>query len=103
MCQWCCLLQVGDERAAVYGMQPGSSSVYELAALEALIPPGTKKTPKLYTAACHPVLPHVVAVAANTGTPSLQQAISTLVRRPLFPPTIAADRHGGRCWDHSPR
>ena len=50
-------------------MQPGSSSVAELAMLEALIPPGTKKLPKIYTAACHPVLPHVVAVAANTGTP----------------------------------
>ena len=63
---------MGDERAAVYGMQPGSSSVYQLALLETLIPPGTKKVPKLYTAACHPVLPHIVAVASNTGTaPSL--------------------------------
>ncbi len=63
--------QVGDERAAVYGMQPGSSAVYQLALLETLIPPGTKKTPKLYTAACHPVLPHIVAVASNTGTLSV--------------------------------
>ncbi len=85
MCARCQLLQVGNERAAVYGMQPGSSSVVELAVLEALIPPGTKKAPKLYTAACHPVLPHIVAVASNTGTPSLRAASSNLSKRSRFP------------------
>ena len=75
--------QVGDERAAVYGMQPASSAVYQLALLETLIPPGTKKLPKLYTAACHPVLPHIVAVASNTGVLQVSPlGISDLTARP---------------------
>lgn len=44
--------------------------MYQLIAMEHLIPPGQKKVPKVYTAACHPLLPHLVAVAANSGTPS---------------------------------
>lgn len=63
------MTQVGDERAAVMGMHPGSGGVYTLAALETQIPPGTKKVPKLYGAACHPTMPHIMAVAANSGVP----------------------------------
>ena len=58
---------MGGERAAVMGMHPGSGAVYTLAALESEIPPGSKKMPKLYSAACHPLMPHIVAVAANSG------------------------------------
>ena len=36
--------------------------------MEHLIPPGQKKVAKVYTAACHPLLPHMVAIAANSGS-----------------------------------
>ena len=59
--------QVGGERAAVLGLHPGSGAVSTLATLETDVPAGTKKAPKLYTAACHPLMPHIVAVGANSG------------------------------------
>lgn len=38
-----------------------------LANLEGLLLPGTKKVPKIYKMACHPLQPHLVAVGANAG------------------------------------
>ncbi len=62
-----------QERPALWGLHPGSGAVYLLTAMEHLIPPGAKKVPKVYTAACHPLLPHLVAVAANSGAPQLSR------------------------------
>lgn len=41
-----------------------------MASLESLVPAGQKKAPKVYAVACHPLLPHLIAVGANTGAPS---------------------------------
>lgn len=41
--------------------------VREVASLDSLVPAGQKKLPKVYRVACHPLLPHVIAVGANTG------------------------------------
>ena len=41
--------------------------VTQLGGLEGLLPAGTKKVPKIYTVACHPLRPHLVAVGANCG------------------------------------
>ena len=41
--------------------------VTQLASLEGLLPAGTKKVPKIYTVACHPLRPHLVAIGANCG------------------------------------
>ena len=38
-----------------------------LANLEQLLLPGTKKVPKIYALACHPLQPHLLAVGANAG------------------------------------
>lgn len=56
-----------QERPALWGLHPGTGAVTQLLAMEHLIPPGHKKVPKVYTAACHPTLPHLLAVAANSG------------------------------------
>lgn len=60
-----------QERPALWGLHPGTGAVTQLLAMEHLIPPGHKKVPKVYTAACHPTLPHLLAVAANSGDPPL--------------------------------
>ena len=39
-----------------------------LLSLDPFLPAGTKKAAKVYTIACHPLQPRVVAVGANTGT-----------------------------------
>mmetsp|Transcript_12197 Transcript_12197/g.36597 ORF Transcript_12197/g.36597 Transcript_12197/m.36597 type:complete len:1238 (-) Transcript_12197:225-3938(-) len=62
-----CLLLASQERPALWGLHPGTGAVTQLLAMEHLIPPGHKKVPKVYTAACHPTLPHLLAVAANSG------------------------------------
>jgi hypothetical protein len=59
-----------QERPAVWGLHPETGAVDQLMAMEHLIPPGQKKVAKVYTAACHPLLPHLVAVAANSGQPT---------------------------------
>jgi hypothetical protein len=41
--------------------------IREVAGLEALLPAGQKKSPKVYALAAHPLQPHVLAVGANTG------------------------------------
>lgn len=56
-----------QERAALWGLHPATGQVTQLIAMEHLIPPGHKKVPKVYAAACHPTLPHLLAVAANSG------------------------------------
>lgn len=38
-----------------------------MASLDSLVPAGQKKAPKVYAVACHPLLPHLIAVGANTG------------------------------------
>lgn len=47
---------------------PTSAKVEQLINLESLLPNGQKKVPKVYQIACHPLQPHLVAVAANAGT-----------------------------------
>ena len=39
-----------------------------LLSLDPFLPAGTKKAAKVYTIACHPLQPHVIAVGANAGT-----------------------------------
>ena len=39
-----------------------------LLSLDPFLPAGTKKAAKVYTVACHPLQPHIVAVGANAGT-----------------------------------
>jgi hypothetical protein len=51
----------------VWGLHPETGAVDQLMAMEHLIPTGQKKVAKVYTAACHPLLPHLVAIAANSG------------------------------------
>ena len=53
----------------MWGLHPETGAVDQLMAMEHLIPPGQKKVAKVYTAACHPLLPHLVAIAANSGQP----------------------------------
>ncbi|KAK9807986.1 hypothetical protein WJX73_010745 [Symbiochloris irregularis] len=63
------MLLVSGERPCVWGMYPTSRQLETvlLANLEQLLLPGTKKVPKIYTLACHPLQPHLVAVGANAG------------------------------------
>jgi hypothetical protein len=65
------LVVVSGERAAVWGL-PGDGRQQDatpLLSLENFLPVGTKKAAKVYTIACHPLLSHIVAVGANSGTP----------------------------------
>lgn len=48
----------------VNGRQQSASS---LLVLDIFLPLGTKKAAKVYIIACHPLLPHVVAIGANAG------------------------------------
>ena len=42
-------------------------AVAQQAALDAVLPAGHKKAPKIYAIACHPLQPHIVAVGTNAG------------------------------------
>ncbi len=46
---------------------PNNGRVEQLISLESLLPNGQKKVPKVYQIACHPLQPHLIAVAANAG------------------------------------
>lgn len=46
-------------------------AVAQQAALDAVLPAGHKKAPKIYAIACHPLQPHIVAVGANAGACSV--------------------------------
>lgn len=59
----------------MWGLHPETGAVDQLMAMEHLIPPGQKKVAKVYTAACHPLLPHLVAVAANSGQPATGSSV----------------------------
>jgi len=49
------------------------------AALDAVLPAGHKKAPKVYALACHPLQPHVLAVGANSGAaPASRRARRTV-------------------------
>ena len=54
---------------------PSSAKVEQLINLESLLPNGQKKIPKVYQIACHPLQPHLVAVAANAGESSFPLAM----------------------------
>ena len=64
-----CILQCCEPQKLAHGRCPGTRGleVTQLASLEGLLPAGTKKVPKIYTVACHPLRPHLVAVGANCG------------------------------------
>ena len=46
---------------------PNNARIEQLISLESILPNGQKKVPKVYQIACHPLQPHLVAVAANAG------------------------------------
>ena len=46
---------------------PNNARIEQLISLESMLPNGQKKVPKVYQIACHPLQPHLVAVAANAG------------------------------------
>ncbi|KAK9819592.1 hypothetical protein WJX72_000101 [[Myrmecia] bisecta] len=62
-----CLLLSSEESPVIYGMYPSSGNVVQVASVEQLLPAGSKKVPKVYQMACHPLLPHLVALGANSG------------------------------------
>jgi hypothetical protein len=80
----------------VWGLHPSTGAVDQLLAMEHLIPPGQKKVAKVYTAACHPLLPHLVAIAANSG-PLLTGAghQTGIVMRRMSSRRLTAHRPGG--------
>lgn len=61
------LLLSSDEGPAIWGMYSNNGRVEQLISLESLLPNGQKKVPKVYQIACHPLQPHLIAVAANAG------------------------------------
>ncbi|KAL3133386.1 hypothetical protein ABBQ38_007254 [Trebouxia sp. C0009 RCD-2024] len=61
------LLMASDEAPAIWGMYPNNARIEQLISLESILPNGLKKVPKVYQIACHPLQPHLVAVAANAG------------------------------------
>ncbi|BDA49478.1 hypothetical protein COCOBI_14-0960 [Coccomyxa sp. Obi] len=79
-----CIVLSSGERAALWGLYPTSRQleVREVASLDSLVPAGQKKLPKVYRVACHPLLPHVIAVGANTG-------VGLLSFDPQVPPPVA--------------
>lgn len=58
---------VMQARLHVLCRYPNNARIEQLISLESILPNGQKKVPKVYQIACHPLQPHLVAVAANAG------------------------------------
>lgn len=62
-------LRVMQARLDILCRYPNNARIEQLISLESILPNGQKKVPKVYQIACHPLQPHLVAVAANAGDP----------------------------------